>query len=144
MIALHIARRYTCHRKSYRQEILKLLHYFHLQNFLGYLAVHQENPTPTHVPSKCIHVHDLLKTENVYQLGSSYLIIVDNYSKGVVIIRSAPRGSHFEWQELCCGPSCGWMWREFYRFPADVSRRNSWVAAINYKNWQPSEYSWLF
>ena len=36
------------------------------------------------------------------------------------------------------------MWHEFYRFPADVSRRNSWVAAINHKNWQPSEYSWLF
>ena len=31
----------------------------------------------------------------------------------------------------------------FYRFPADVSRRNSWITAINRKNWQPSEYSWL-
>ena len=31
----------------------------------------------------------------------------------------------------------------FYRFPADVSRRNSWVAAINRKNCQPSEHSWL-
>ena len=31
----------------------------------------------------------------------------------------------------------------FYRFPVDMDRRSRWIAAINRKNWQPSEYSWL-
>ena len=31
----------------------------------------------------------------------------------------------------------------FYRFPADLDRRARWVSAINRKNWQPTEHSWL-
>ena len=31
----------------------------------------------------------------------------------------------------------------FYRFSADLDRRARWVSAVNPKNWQPTEYSWL-
>ena len=31
----------------------------------------------------------------------------------------------------------------FYRFPADLDRRARWVSAVNRKNWQPTEHSWL-
>ena len=31
----------------------------------------------------------------------------------------------------------------FYRFPADSERRLKWVAAIQRKNWEPSNYSWI-
>ena len=31
----------------------------------------------------------------------------------------------------------------FYRFPADVDRRQKWIAAVKRKSWQPSEYSWI-
>ena len=31
----------------------------------------------------------------------------------------------------------------FYRFPADPVRRAQWVAAVNRKSWDPTEYSWL-
>ena len=31
--------------------------------------------------------------------------------------------------------------KKFYRFPAEKDRRHIWVAALNRKNWSPSEYS---
>ena len=33
---------------------------------------------------------------------------------------------------------CGLL---FYRFPSDIGQRNQWAAAINRKNWEPTEYS---
>ena len=32
---------------------------------------------------------------------------------------------------------------KFYRFPTDPERRMRWVAAVDRKNWTPTEYSWL-
>ena len=32
---------------------------------------------------------------------------------------------------------------KFYRSPLDPDRRRQWVAALNRKDWQPSQYSWL-
>ena len=48
----------------------------------------------------------------------------------------------------CCAIGCTNRYHEgcglsFYRFPADRSRRNKWLAAIKRKDWQPSDYSWV-
>ena len=32
---------------------------------------------------------------------------------------------------------------KFYRFPKDPIRKRQWAAAINRKNWEPNEHSWL-
>ena len=29
----------------------------------------------------------------------------------------------------------------FYTFPADLDRRNKWIAAVNRKNWYPTEHT---
>lgn len=47
----------------------------------------------------------------------------------------------------CCAVGCANRSRKgcglsFYWFPADKERRPSWVAALNRKNWQPTEHSW--
>ena len=31
--------------------------------------------------------------------------------------------------------------KSFYRFPVDPDQRVKWVAAVNQKNWSPTEYS---
>ena len=31
--------------------------------------------------------------------------------------------------------------KSFYRFPVDPDQRVKWVAAVNQKNWRPTEYS---
>ena len=80
-------------------------------------------------------------------------------SKGVVNPLPAHCASqirHIEWQEVervemvknCCAVGCTNRWMRgcgvsFYRFPADLERRARWVAAVNRKNWQPTDHSWL-
>ena len=32
---------------------------------------------------------------------------------------------------------------KFYRFPSDSERKAKWIAAINRKDWYPTEYSWI-
>ena len=72
----------------------------------------------------------------------------------------------FEWQELysshcssafytriimgksCCAVGCTNRYEKgnslsFYRFPKDPSRRARWIAAVNRKNWTPSENTWI-
>ena len=39
-----------------------------------------------------------------------------------------------------CFKGCGF---HFYRFHKDSQRRNKWIAAVNKKNWEPTEYSWI-
>ena len=45
----------------------------------------------------------------------------------------------------CCSIGCtnrqGKGRVKFFRFPANQSRKNQWIAAIKRKNWTPSEYS---
>ena len=31
----------------------------------------------------------------------------------------------------------------FYRLPTDAERKRMWIAAVNRKDWLPSEYSWI-
>ena len=50
--------------------------------------------------------------------------------------------------KCCCAVGCSNRFYKrcglhFYRFPADIERRNHWVAAINRKNWKPTEYTWV-
>ncbi|XP_019857093.1 PREDICTED: THAP domain-containing protein 4-like [Amphimedon queenslandica] len=50
--------------------------------------------------------------------------------------------------KCCCAVYCSNRFSKgsglhFYRFPADPDRRNLWVAAVNRKNWQPTQYSWI-
>ena len=35
------------------------------------------------------------------------------------------------------------MWSKFLPFSCDLERRARWVAAVNRKNWQPTDHSWL-
>ena len=32
---------------------------------------------------------------------------------------------------------------QFYRFPTDPERKSKWVSAMNCKDWEPTEYSWI-
>ena len=48
--------------------------------------------------------------------------------------------------KACCAPGCVNRFVKgngikFYRFPADLDRRRRWIAALNRKDWQPSEYN---
>ena len=50
--------------------------------------------------------------------------------------------------KACCAPGCVNRFCKgngikFYRFPVNIDRRRRWIAAVNRKDWQPSEYSWL-
>ena len=46
----------------------------------------------------------------------------------------------------CCAVGCTnqQQWGSsisFYRFPADIDRRNKWISAVKRANWTPSNYS---
>lgn len=48
----------------------------------------------------------------------------------------------------CCAVGCSHRFfkgcgLKFYRFPTDPERRLRWIAAVDRKNWTPSEYSWI-
>ena len=48
----------------------------------------------------------------------------------------------------CCAVGCSKRFAKgcgfkFYRIPKEPERRRQWIAAVNRKNWQPSEYSWI-
>ena len=48
----------------------------------------------------------------------------------------------------CCAVGCANRYSKlagipFYRFPTDVERKRLWIAAVNRKNWAPSEHSWI-
>ena len=50
--------------------------------------------------------------------------------------------------KACCAPGCVNRFSKgsgikFYRFPVDPERRRRWITALNRKEWQPSEYSWV-
>ena len=50
--------------------------------------------------------------------------------------------------KCCCAVGCSNRFfkgcgLQFYRFPTNPIRRNSWVAAVNRKDWQPTEYTWI-
>ena len=50
--------------------------------------------------------------------------------------------------KCCCAVGCSNRFSKgcglhFYCFPADTGRKNSWVAAVNRKDWQPTEYTWI-
>ena len=43
----------------------------------------------------------------------------------------------------CCNvykKGCG---LQFYRFPVDPDRRRRWIAAVDRKDWEPTEYTWI-
>lgn len=48
----------------------------------------------------------------------------------------------------CCAVNCSNVFIKgsgvkFYRFPADPERKSKWVAAVNRKDWYPTEYTWI-
>ena len=48
----------------------------------------------------------------------------------------------------CCAVGCHNVYTkgcglQFYRFPVDPDRRRQWVAAVDRKDWEPTEYTWL-
>jgi len=48
----------------------------------------------------------------------------------------------------CCAVDCKLPYTKdcgvsFHRFPADPDRRRRWIAALNRKDWEPNEYTWL-
>lgn len=48
----------------------------------------------------------------------------------------------------CCAVGCTARFSkgcglQFYRFPKDSERRSKWAAAVNRKDWKPTEYSWI-
>lgn len=50
--------------------------------------------------------------------------------------------------KCCCAVGCSNRFYKgcglhFYRFPVDSCRRNRWAAAVNRKNWRPTEYTWI-
>ena len=60
----------------------------------------------------------------------------------------SPVNSEHRMGKACCAPGCVNRYSKgngikFYRFPVNLDRRRLWIAALNRKDWQPSEYSWL-
>ena len=50
--------------------------------------------------------------------------------------------------KYCCAANCSNVFTKgsevkFYRFPSDPERKAKWIAAINRKDWYPTEYSWI-
>ncbi len=50
--------------------------------------------------------------------------------------------------KCCCVMGCSNRFSKgcglhFYRFPVNPERKNSWVAAVNRKDWQPTEFTWI-
>ena len=50
--------------------------------------------------------------------------------------------------KYCCAANCTNVFKKgsevhFYRFPSDPERKAKWIAAINRKDWYPTEYSWI-
>ena len=50
--------------------------------------------------------------------------------------------------KCCCAVGCSERYfkgcgLQFYRFPSNPQRKNSWIAAVNRKDWQPTEYTWI-
>lgn len=53
--------------------------------------------------------------------------------------------------KACCVPRCKNRCSKgnglhFYRFPSratEKDRRRAWIAAVNRKNWVPTQYSWV-
>ena len=50
--------------------------------------------------------------------------------------------------KCCCAVGCSNRFYKgcglhFYRFPVDADRRNYWAAAVDRKNWWPTEYTWI-
>ena len=48
----------------------------------------------------------------------------------------------------CCAVGCYNTYKkgsgiQFYRFPTDPERRAQWIAAVNRKDWAPTEYTWI-
>ena len=47
----------------------------------------------------------------------------------------------------CCAVGCSDVYKkgyglQFYRFPVDPDRRRRWIAAVDRKGWEPTEYTW--
>ena len=50
--------------------------------------------------------------------------------------------------KCCCAVGCSYRFYKgcglhFYRFTVDTDRRNRLIAAVNRKDWQPTEYIWI-
>ncbi len=50
--------------------------------------------------------------------------------------------------KCCCAVGCSNRFSKgcglhFYRFPVNPERKNSWNAAVNRKDWQPTEFTWI-
>ncbi len=50
--------------------------------------------------------------------------------------------------KCCCAVGCSNRFSKgcglhFYRFPVNPQRKNSWIAAVNRKDWQPTEFTWI-
>ena len=50
--------------------------------------------------------------------------------------------------KYCCAANCSNVFTngsevKFYRFPLDPEQKAKWIAAINRKDWYPTEYSWI-
>ena len=48
----------------------------------------------------------------------------------------------------CCAVGCSNVYTkgcglQFYRFPVDSDRRRRWIAAVDQKDWEPTEYTWI-
>ena len=48
----------------------------------------------------------------------------------------------------CCAVGCSNVYKKgcglpFYHFPVDPDRRRRWIAAVDRKGWEPTEYTWI-
>ena len=56
--------------------------------------------------------------------------------------------SEFNMGKSCCAVGCTNRYSkscglQFYRFPENQERRRRWIAAVNRKNWEPNQYTWI-